>query len=153
MGMFSQYKYPQAFERYVEIGEYLGLKGKTDEETFDNFIKAAEDLRTAIDIPASIHDYGIDEKKFMDGLDEMSENAFNDECTGGNPVYPLISEIRDVYLRAYWGKEYDAKVKEGIAAAKPEMYSNPFGSDYEVHMDTVQLPQPAAAEPKAAKKK
>lgn len=97
----------------MEIAEYCGMKGKNDQETFNNFIKAAEDLKAAIDIPASIHDYGIDEKAFMDGLDEMSENAFNDECTGANPVYPLISEIRELYLRAYWGKDYDAKVKAG----------------------------------------
>ena len=80
----------------------------------------------------------------MDGLDEMSENAFNDECTGANPVYPLISEIREIYLRAYWGKDYDAKMKAGIPAAEPRMFSNPFGSDYEVEMRGVELPQPAA---------
>ena len=151
MGTFSQYQYPHAFERYVEIAEYCGMKGKNDQETFDNFIKAAEDLKAAIDIPASIHDYGIDEKAFMDGLDEMSENAFNDECTGANPVYPLISEIREIYLRAYWGKDYDAKVKAGIPAAEPAMFSNPFGSDYEVEMRGVELPQPPA--PAAEEKK
>ena len=146
MGTFSQYQYPHAFERYVEIAEYCGMKGKNDQETFNNFIKAAEDLKAAIDIPASIHDYGIDEKAFMDGLDEMSENAFNDECTGANPVYPLISEIREIYLRAYWGKDYDAKVKAGIPAAEPRMFSNPFGSDYEVEMRGVELPQTPAGE-------
>ena len=108
MGTFSQYKYPQAFERYVEIAEYCGFKGKDDQETFQNFLQAAEDLKKAIDIPASIHEYGIDEQKFYDGLDEMAENAFNDECTGGNPVYPLISDLRDIYLRAYWGTCIDA---------------------------------------------
>ena len=152
MGTFSQYQYPHAFERYVEIAEYCGMKGKNDQETFNNFIKAAEDLKAAIDIPASIHDYGIDEKAFMDGLDEMSENAFNDECTGANPVYPLISEIRELYLRAYWGKDYDAKVKAGIAAAKPAMFPNPFGSDYEVKMNGVELPNPAVTEEPTEKK-
>ena len=152
MGTFSQYKTPHAFERYVEIGEYLGLKGATDQETFDNFIKASEELKAAIDIPASIHDYGIDEAKFMAGLDEMSENAFNDECTGANPVYPLISEIRDVYLRAYWGPEYEAKAAEGFAPAEAVMYSNPFGSDYEVNMNGVELPQPVVEAKKPAKK-
>lgn len=151
MGTFSQYKYPHAFERYVEIAEFCGMKGKNDVETFNNFIKAAEDLKAAIDIPASIHDYGIDEKTFMAGLDEMSENAFNDECTGANPVYPLISEIREIYLRAYWGKEYDAKVKAGIPAAEPQMFSNPFGSDYEVQLNGVELAPPAA--PEAPEKK
>ncbi len=153
MGTFSQYKYPRAFERYVEIGEFLGLKGKDDQETFDNFIKASEDLKAEIDIPASIHDYGIDEAKFMAGIDEMSENAFNDECTGANPVYPLISEIRDVYLRAYWGPEYAKKAKEGFEPAEAVMYSNPFGAEYEVNMNGVELPQPEKKAPaKKAKK-
>ncbi len=153
MGTFSQYKYPRAFERYVEIGEFLGLKGKDDQETFDNFIKASEDLKKEIDIPASIHDYGIDEAKFMAGIDEMSENAFNDECTGANPVYPLISEIRDVYLRAYWGPEYEKKAKEGFEPAEAIMYSNPFGAEYEVNMNGVELPQPEKKAPaKKAKK-
>ncbi len=151
MGTFSQYRYPHAFERYVEIAEFCGMKGKTDQETFDNFIKAAEDLKAAVDIPASIHDYGIDEKKFMDGLDEMSENAFNDECTGANPVYPLISEIREIYLKAYWGKDYEQKKKEGsLPAPKPDMFPNPFGSDYEVEMNGVELAKPE--EPKPAPK-
>ena len=90
----------------------------------------------------------------MAGLDEMSENAFNDECTGANPVYPLISEIREIYLRAYWGKDYDAKVKEGIPAAEPQMFSNPFGDTYTVTMGGVELSgsEPAKkAEPKAKK--
>ena len=148
MGTFSQYKYPHAFERYVEIAEFIGLKGKDDQETFQNFLQAAEDLKKAIDIPASIHEYGIDEQKFYDGLDEMAENAFNDECTGGNPVYPLISEMRDVYLRAYWGKEYEAK-KASFPAPKVEMWSNPFGKDYEVQLNGVELP--TAEAPKAKK--
>lgn len=145
MGTFSQYKYPHAFERYCEIAEFCGMKGKTDEETFQNFLNASEKLKADIDIPASIHDYGIDEAKFMEGLDEMAENAFNDQCTGGSAVYPLISELREVYLRAYWGKDYEAKVKAGIPAAKPAMFSNPFGSDYEVDMQGVELPGNAPA--------
>lgn len=112
MGTFSQYKYPQAFERYVEIAEYCGMKGKNDQETFDNFIKAANDLKRAIDVPMSIKDYGIKEEDFMSTLDEMVENAFNDQCTGGNPVYPLFSEIREIYLKAYWGDEYEKKASE-----------------------------------------
>ena len=78
----------------------------------------------------------------------MAENAFNDECTGGNPVYPLISEMRDVYLRAYWGKEYEAK-KASFPAPKVEMWSNPFGKDYEVQLNGVELP--TAEAPKAKK--
>ncbi len=88
------------------------MKGKNDQETFDNFIKASEELKAAIDIPMSIHEYGIKEEDFMATLDEMVENAFNDQCTGGNPVYPLFSEIKEIYLRAYWGNEYEKKVKD-----------------------------------------
>lgn len=88
----------------------------------------------------------------MATLDEMCENAFNDECTGASPVYPLISEIREVYLRAYWGKLYDQKVHEGISDAKQEMFSNPFGSDYEVDMRGVELvKEEPAADPKPKK--
>ena len=153
MGTFSQYKYPQAFERYVEIAEYCGFKGKDDQETFQNFLKAAEDLKKAIDIPASIHEYGIDEEKFYQDLDEMAENAFNDECTGGNPVYPLISDLRDVYLRAYWGDKYEEKKKAGFPAPKVQMWPNHFGSDYEINLNGVELPQPAVEEKPAKAKK
>ena len=120
MGIFSQYKYPQAFERYVEIAEYCGMKGKNDQETFDNFIKASEELKEALDIPMSIHEYGIAEEDFMDTLDEMVENAFNDQCTGANPVFPLLPEIKDLYLRAYWGSEYDKKVKSSAVLTGKE---------------------------------
>ena len=153
MGTFSQYKYPQAFERYVEIAEYCGFKGKDDQETFQNFLQAAEDLKKAIDIPASIHEYGIDEEKFYKDLDEMAENAFNDECTGGNPVYPLISDLRDVYLRAYWGDKYEEKKKEGFPAVKVQMFPNHFGSDYEINLNGVELPQPVVEEKPAKKAK
>ena len=153
MGTFSQYKYPHAFERYVEIAEYCGFKGKDDQETFNNFIKAAEDLKKAIDIPASIHEYGIDEEKFYKDLDEMAENAFNDECTGGNPVYPLISDLRDIYLRAYWGDKYEEKAKAGFPAPKVQMWPNHFGSDYEINLNGVELPQPVVEEKPAKAKK
>jgi acetaldehyde dehydrogenase/alcohol dehydrogenase len=153
MGTFSQYKYPQAFERYVEIAEYCGFKGKDDQETFQNFLQAAEDLKKAIDIPASIHEYGIDEEKFYKDLDEMAENAFNDECTGGNPVYPLISDLRDVYLRAYWGDKYEEKKQAGFPAPKVQMWPNHFGSDYEVNLNGVELPQPVVEEKPAKKSK
>ena len=160
MGTFSQYQYPHAFERYVEIAEFMGMKGKTDEESFENFIKASEDLRHEIEIPDSIYEYGIEnhveslkEENFMATLDEMCENAFNDECTGASPVYPLISEIRDTFLRAYWGKLYPEKAKAGFAPAKAEMFPNPFGSDYEVDMRGVELKKEEAPAPKEAKKK
>ncbi len=117
MGTFSQYKSPPDFERYVELAEFCGFKGSTDEETFENWIKACEELRVAVDIPESISAYGIKEDAFMATLDEMVENAFNDQCTGASPVYPLFSEIKELYLRCYYGKDYDAKVNPPAEAA------------------------------------
>ena len=81
----------------------------------------------------------------MDGLDEMSESTFNDKCTGANPIHPLNSEIRKLSFRAYWGKDYNTKVKEGISTAKPQLFSNPFGSGYQMEMHRTELPLPAAA--------
>ena len=119
MGTFSQYKYPQAFERYVELGELIGVKGKTDEETFENWIRATEQLKKDVDIPETICDYlclahpeksAEDwEKEFLAAVDQMSEWAFHDACTGCNPVYPTIGELKACYLKAFYG---DAKYKE-----------------------------------------
>ncbi len=119
MGTFSQYKYPQAFERYVELGELIGVKGKTDEETFENWIHATEQLKKDVDIPETICDYlclahpeksAEDwEKEFLAAVDQMSEWAFHDACTGCNPVYPTIGELKACYLKAFYG---DTKYKE-----------------------------------------
>ena len=119
MGTFSQYKYPQVFERYVELGELIGVKGKTDEETFENWIRATEQLKKDVDIPETICDYlclahpeksAEDwEKEFLAAVDQMSEWAFHDACTGCNPVYPTIGELKACYLKAFYG---DAKYKE-----------------------------------------
>ena len=105
MGTFPQYAYPHALERYCEIARFNALSGKTDEETFDLLIGKLEDLKTAIGIPASIQEYGVKEEDFLATLDEMTESAFNDQCTGSNPRYPLLSEIRHLYLLAYYGKD------------------------------------------------
>ncbi len=115
MGTFSQYKYPQAFERYVKLGELIGVKGATDEETFENFVKASEDLKKAIDIPETICDWLCMahpeksaeewESEFLAAVDQMSEWAFHDACTGCNPVYPTIGELKGCYLRAFYGNE------------------------------------------------
>ena len=104
MGTFSQYQYPHALARYAELGRFAGCTGKDDKEVFENFIAKLEELKEKIGIKKTIKDYGIDEKYFLDTLDEMSEQAFNDQCTGANPRYPLMSEIKDMYLKAYYGE-------------------------------------------------
>ena len=104
MGTFSQYAYPHCKERYLECANFLGIQGKTDDEKFENFLKAIEELKAAVGIKKTIKDYGIDEKYFLDTLDDMVEQAFDDQCTGANPRYPLMSEIKEMYLKAYYGK-------------------------------------------------
>ena len=104
MGTFSQYDHPHTLERYAEIAEHLGLSGNTDEEKLESLIAALEELKARVGIKKTIRDYGIDEKDFLDRLDEMTEQAFDDQCTGANPRYPLMSEIRQMYLDAYYGK-------------------------------------------------
>ena len=105
MGTFPQYDHPHTLKRYAEVAEALGLGGANDEESLNNLIKAIDELKEKIEIKKTIKDYGVDEKDFLDRLDEMSEQAFDDQCTGANPRYPLISEIKDMYLKAYYGKE------------------------------------------------
>lgn len=104
MGTFSQYAYPHTLSRYAEIADFLKLGGKTDKEKFDNLIKAIEELKAKVGIKKTIADYGIEEKKFLDNLDNMTEQAFDDQCTGANPRYPLIKEIKEMYLKCYYGK-------------------------------------------------
>ena len=103
MGTFSQYQYPHALARYAELGRFAGCTGKTDEEVLENFIARLEELKEKIGIKKTIKDYGIDEKYFLDTLDDMCEQAFNDQCTGANPRYPLIKEIKEIYLKCYYG--------------------------------------------------
>ena len=104
MGTFPQYQYPHAFERYVEAARFAGITGKDDQEVFENFIQALEELKAKIGIKKTIADYGISEKDFLATLDEMVEQAFDDQCTGANPRYPLMSELKEIYLKAYYGK-------------------------------------------------
>ncbi len=104
MGTFPQYEYPHALARYAEIGRYVGLTGKDDQEVFDKLIAKLEDLKKMIEIKPSIQAYGIDEKYFFDTLDAMTEQAFNDQCTGANPRYPLMPEIKELYTKCYYGK-------------------------------------------------
>ena len=104
MGTFPQYDHPHTLRRYAEVAEALGFGGTNDEESLNNLIKAIDELKDKIGIKKTIKDYGIDEKNFLDRLDEMSEQAFDDQCTGANPRYPLISEIKEMYLKAYYGE-------------------------------------------------
>ena len=106
MGTFSQYAYPHTLSRYAEVADALGLGGKTDAEKLENLIKAINELKAKVGIKETIKDYGIDEKDFLDRLDEMVEQAFDDQCTGANPRYPLMSEIKQMYLNAYYGKHF-----------------------------------------------
>lgn len=103
-GTFSQYHYPEGKRRYAKVAEFLNLGGKNDDEKVANLIKEIEKLKKSINIPASIKDWGVDEKVFLDNLDNLSELAFDDQCTGANPAYPLISEIKQMYLDAYYGR-------------------------------------------------
>ena len=104
MGTFSQYDHPKTLAKYAQVADALGLKGKTDEDKLEALIKAVNDLKERVGIKKTIKDYGIDEKDFLDRLDAMVEQAFDDQCTGANPRYPLMSEIKEMYLRAYYGK-------------------------------------------------
>ena len=103
MGTFPQYDHPHTLARYAEVADYLKLGGSTDEEKLENLIKAVNDLKARVGIKATIRDYGVDEKDFLDRLDDMTEQAFDDQCTGANPRYPLMSEIKQMYLNAYYG--------------------------------------------------
>ena len=104
MGTFSQYDHPHTLERYCEVADALGVTGKTNEEKLENLIAKLDELKEHIGIKKTIRDYGVDEKYFLDTLDEMVEQAFNDQCTGANPRYPLMSEIKEMYLKAYYGE-------------------------------------------------
>ena len=104
MGTFSQYDHPKTLRRYAEVAESLGLGGKNDKEKLENLIKAIDELKAKIGIKKTIKEYGIDEQDFLARLDEMTEQAFDDQCTGANPRYPLMSEIKQMYLNAYYGK-------------------------------------------------
>ena len=106
MGTFSQYQYPHTLARYVECANFCGVFGKDDKETLDKFIDKIEQLKAAVGIKKSIKDYGVEEKVFLETLDEMVENAFDDQCTGANPRYPLMKEIKELFLMAYYGKPY-----------------------------------------------
>ena len=119
MGSFPQYDHPHAMARYAEIASYLGCGGRTDAKKVENLIEKIDELKESIGIKPTIRDYVSDEEAFLNSLDEMAEQAFDDQCTGANPRYPLISEIKQMYLNAYYGKKFtetpkpDARQLEG----------------------------------------
>mgnify|MGYP002644331900 FL=1 len=105
MGTFPQYEYPHALKRYAEIADCLNLGGNTDQEKLERLINKIDELKERVGFKKTIKDYGISEEDFLSTLDEMSEKAFDDQCTGANPRYPLISEIKEIYLKTYYGGE------------------------------------------------
>ena len=152
MGTFSQYKYPQAFERYVQLGELIGVKGATDAETFENWIKAAEQLKKDVDIPETICDWLMEahpeksaqawEVEFLAAVDQMSEWAFHDACTGCNPVYPTIGELKACYLRAFYGNEkfaekYGDVLEVEVTLPLDTHAAYPMGLSAEIGIDKV----------------
>lgn len=108
MGTFPQYDHPKTKARYAEIAKFLGAEGKNDDESVENLIKMINDLKARVGIKSSIQEYGIDEADFLSRLDEMTEQAFDDQCTGANPRYPLFKEIKQMYLNAYYGNNSEA---------------------------------------------
>ena len=108
MGTFSQYDHPHTLARYAEVAQFLGFAGKNDKESVENLIKGINELKARVGIKETIADYGVDEEYFIKTLDDMTEQAFDDQCTGANPRYPLMSEIKQMYLNAYYGNNKDA---------------------------------------------
>ena len=104
MGTFPQYDHPHTLERYAEIADFLRLDGKNDTEKMENLIKEIDKLKEKVGIKKSVKEYGISEEDFMATLDEMTEAAFDDQCTGANPRYPLMSEMKEIYLKVYYGE-------------------------------------------------
>ena len=109
MGTFSQYSHPHTLARYAEVADYLGIKGNNDSEKLENLIKAIDELKAKVGIKQTIQEYIPNEEVFLSTLDEMVEQAFDDQCTGANPRYPLMSEIKEMYLNAYYGKKFVEK--------------------------------------------
>ena len=129
MGTFSQYDHPKTLGRYAEVADALGIKGATDEKKVTNLIKAIDELKAKVGIKPTIKDYIPDEKQFLDTLDEMVEQAFDDQCTGANPRYPLMSEIRQMYLNAYYGDKFtEIEVPQNIT--EEDEYSKDFRQAY-----------------------
>ncbi|MBO5783623.1 MAG: iron-containing alcohol dehydrogenase, partial [Clostridia bacterium] len=119
MGTFSQYDHPHTLARYGEIADHLGLGGTNDTEKLENLINAINQLKATVGIKATIKDYGVDEQLFLAQLDDMVEQAFDDQCTGANPRYPLMSEIKQMYLNAYYGTHFEEVAVPTVADIYP----------------------------------
>ena len=105
MGTFPQYDHPKTLQRYAQAARFCGVTGKDDAEVFEKFVAKIGELFDYVGVKHTIAEYGVDEKYFLDSLDAMTEQAFNDQCTGANPRYPLMSEMKELYLDAYYGRE------------------------------------------------
>ncbi|MCL1950935.1 MAG: bifunctional acetaldehyde-CoA/alcohol dehydrogenase [Turicibacter sp.] len=112
-GTFAQYETPQAIERYVRAAEYVGVQGNSNEEKIAGLIKKIDELKKACGVPMSIKEYGVSESEFLEAVDQMAEDAFDDQCTGANPRYPLIDDLKSVYLNAFYGSA-DARPKHNL---------------------------------------
>lgn len=130
MGTFSQYDHPHTLARYAEIADALKLGGKTDSEKLENLIHAVNDLKKRVGIKPAIKDYVADEQDFLNRLDDMVEQAFDDQCTGANPRYPLMSEIKQMYLNAYYGEKHFAEKDMPVALDSIDVDEHDFKQAY-----------------------
>ncbi len=105
-GTFSQYEHPQALARYATFAQAMGIEGKNEIDLVTKLVKRFDDLKQEIGIPASIKEWGVDEKEFLAAVNDLAEDAFNDQCTSANPRYPMIKDLEEIYLRAYYGKDF-----------------------------------------------
>ena len=130
MGTFPQYDHPHTLRRYAEVAEALGVKGSNDKEKLEGLIKMINNLKAYVDIKPTIRDYVPDEKDFLDRLDNMVEQAFDDQCTGANPRYPLMSEIKQMYLNAYYGKKHFTETPKPTADDLGDYQDDPVKKAY-----------------------
>ena len=130
MGTFPQYDHPHTLERYAEIADVLGLGGRNDREKLDNLIKEIDALKARVGIKPTIQDYVPDEADFLARLDAMTEQAFDDQCTGANPRYPLMSEIKQMYLNAYYGRTFTEADMPDDSQMPPAVDDNDFKQIY-----------------------
>ena len=112
---FAQYKYPNAAWRYAKIADHLQLGGNTDEEKVELLLNFITELQNKVGMPQTIKEAGVSETKFFETMEEMVEQAFDDQCTGANPRYPLMAELKEMYIASYYGKQEEAKAEAAVA--------------------------------------